>query len=612
MALKLKRGNKNEIKLSKQYQLPIYASLIKLRIVKSMAKSYEQKLLISGSSEDPQLFAAKIFFYLLLSSILTVILMGFGLFILVKFYLPFHLTKYLALSFMMIIFGIIIPPVTYLANVATISQKIESRRIGVDAELSAFTSVFSIFLRSGLTPRLMFDKLSSSTAFHYINGVTLYVSKRIRYLGESVEDAMYHASQISPSKLLKDFFLAYITAVRTGAPVINTIEAKAKDILDQLQLRAALAADRLSGLAESYVIWLSSGYIMFFLMMVLEAIFPVGGTSMIPVLGAVAVILLPLVNIVFIYGVEQTQLRFPEKKLNYNLFLIFLGIGLAVMFVLLILEKQLFYFFTLSGETANITPTVIDITIGLLIASIPPAVILTKDLKAGTGYDPYVVSFMRAVAEGLRAGLPPETIIKNIKDSKEMGKFGKILNEIYAYITLGYPLKDAFRKGADRIMDFTSKISLVSLADMMEIGSMTPDTVESIARQIESQIKIKRDYESKVKILLVTPYMGVILSLIASVLLGSAILSLLVGQKITYAVGPLIEASVLLPRAIYITAISSLFNSFMAGLLVGKLGTGKIATGLVHSAILVIITAAMLLILLHVHLAFYSPSSTTI
>lgn len=612
MAVGLKKKNNDAITLPKQYQLPIYASLVKLGIVKSMAKSYEQKLLMSGSSEDPQLFAAKIFFYLLLSSVLSVVLIGFGLFIIIKFYLVFRLAKYLALSFMMIIFGLIIPPVTYLANIATLSQKIESRRIGVDAELSAFTSVFTIFLRSGLTPRLMFDKLSSSSAFHYINSITLYVSKRIRYLGESVEDAMLHASQISPSKLLKDFFLAYVTAVRTGAPVINTIEAKAKDILDQLQLRASIAADRLSGIAESYVIWLSSGYIMFFLMMVLEAVFPVGGTSIIPILGALAVTVIPLVNIIFIYGVEQTQLRFPEKKLNYNLFFIFLTIGMIVMFVLLVLEKQIFYFLTLSGGTDNITPTVIAMTIGLLIASVPPAIILTKELKEGTGYDPYVVGFMRAIAEGLRAGLPPETIIKNIKDSKEMGKFGKVLNEIYAYITLGYPLKDAFRKGAERITDFTSKISLVSLADMMEIGSMTPETIESIARQIESQIKIKRDYESKVKILLVTPYMGVILSLIASVLLGSAILSLLLGQKISYPVGPLIEASVLLPRAIYITAISSIFDSFMAGLLVGKLGSGKIATGLIHSAILVIITAVMLLVLLHVHFAFYKPSTPTI
>ncbi|MCY0883875.1 MAG: type II secretion system F family protein, partial [Acidianus infernus] len=247
MAVGLKKKNNDAITLPKQYQLPIYASLVKLGIVKSMAKSYEQKLLMAGSSEDPQLFAAKIFFYLLLSSVLSVVLIGFGLFIIIKFYLVFRLAKYLALSFMMIIFGLIIPPVTYLANIATLSQKIESRRIGIDAELSAFTSVFTIFLRSGLTPRLMFDKLSSSSAFHYINSITLYVSKRIRYLGESVEDAMLHASQISPSKLLKDFFLAYVTAVRTGAPVINTIEAKAKDILDQLQLRASIAADRLSG-----------------------------------------------------------------------------------------------------------------------------------------------------------------------------------------------------------------------------------------------------------------------------------------------------------------------------------------------------------------------------
>ncbi|AWR96656.1 type II secretion system F family protein [Acidianus sulfidivorans JP7] len=610
MAIKLKKQSTQEVKSLPS--MPIYSKFINLGIVKSMAKSFQNNLLQAGISEDPLLYASRVFFYLLLSSVLTVVLVVFGVLIFVKFYLVFRLSKYLVLSFMMFIFGIIIPPVVYLASTANISQIKENRRIGIEAEMAAFTSIFLIFLRSGLTPRIMFEKISKASAFQYINNVALYINKRMKYLGEGVEDAMLHAASISPSKIMKDYFLTYITAVRTGAPVLETMEAKAKDLAKYLELMASLASDKLSGVAEGYVIWLSSGYIMIFLAMVLEAIFPLGGggLSSIAMFGALAVIVVPLVNLVFIYVVEQTQLRFPEKKLNYNIFLISFGIGLLVMFILLFLTHEIINFITLSGGINDVVPTVLSVTIGLLIATIPPWIIFRKQLMEGTGYDPYVVSFLRAISEGIRAGLPPEKVIENIKDSKEMGKLGKVLNEIYSYSTLGYPLKDAFRKGAERIRDFTSRISIISLADMMEIGSMTPDTVESIAEQIDTQIRIKRDYDSKIKILLATPYVGVVLALVTSTLLGSAILGLILSQHSSLTYGPLATASVVLPRVIYITAISSLFNSFLAGLLVGKLGSGKIANGLLHSAILVIITAIMLIVLIHIHLNFASSSSS--
>ncbi|ARM75134.1 type II secretion system F family protein [Acidianus manzaensis] len=617
MAIKLKKQSNESQNLPKQKistlpSMPIYAKFVRLGIVKSMAKSLQNNLLQAGISEDPLLYASKIFFYLLLSSALTVVLIVFGLLIFVKFYLLYRLSKYLILSFMMWVFGIIIPPVVYLASTANISQIKENKRIGIDSEMAAFTSIFLIFLRSGLSPRIMFEKISKASAFQYINNVALYVNKRMKFLGEGVEDAMSHAASISPSKILKDYFLTYITAVRTGAPVLQTMEAKAKDLSKYLELMASLASDKLSGVAEGYVIWLSSGYIMIFLAMVLEAIFPLGsGASTLGMFGVLGVVVVPLVNLVFIYVIEQTQLRFPEKKLNYNIFYISFGVGLLAMFVLLFLTHQLLNFFTLSGGTSDITPTVLSITIGLLIATVPPYIILGKQLKEGTGYDPYVVSFLRAISEGIRAGLPPEKVIENIKDSKEMGKLGTVLNEIHSYITLGYPLKDAFRKGAERIRDFTSRISIIALADMMEIGSMTPDTVESIAEQIDTQIRIKRDYDSKIKILLATPYVGVVLALVASTILGSAILGLIVSQHSSLAYGPLVTASVILPKAIYITAISSLFNSFLAGLLVGKLGTGRIANGFLHSAILVVITAIMLIILIHVHLNFSSSSSSS-
>ncbi|MEM4372088.1 MAG: type II secretion system F family protein, partial [Metallosphaera sp.] len=524
MALKgLRRnaGNKKEAKPS----IGIMGNFYELGIVKSIAKSIEKKLLLAGLSTDPQLFAAQMFFYLMVSSVFSAILAFLGVYVLVKLYLVFRVAKFAVAGLMFIIFAAIIPPVTYLLLNVNISQNIENRRIGIDAETAAFSAVFTIFLRSGLSPRILFDRISRTIAFNYINQVLLYVSKRINFLGENVEDALLHAIRISPSKILNDFFVSYVAAVRSGAPVLDAVSAKAKDILKQLELGAALAADRLSGVGETYVIWLASGYITFFLILLLQALFPsiVGSSIPLNAFGAILILILPLVDGVFILMAEQSQLRFPERKISsYKTFYISLGVGLVVMFVLLGVTKQLIPFVTLTGNISNVTPVTIIMLIGFLIAAIPPAIVTSRELKKGTGYDPYVVNLLRAISEGIRAGLSPETIIKNIKESQEMGKLSYILKRIYAYISLGYPLRDAFLKGAEEIVDFTSRISLVSMADMIDIGSLTPESIESLAEQVETQIKIKREYESKVKILLYTPYIGVIISIIAVNLLSAA------------------------------------------------------------------------------------------
>jgi len=604
MALKLpKRGKTNKMVNSGGGLL---ASFYGLGIVQSMAKSVERKLLLAGMNVDPRIFAAQTFFYLLLSTAFSGILAFFGIYVLVKLYLVFRLAKFVVLGLMLLVFAIIIPPVTYLLLIVNISQSIENRRVGIDAETAAFSAVFTIFLKSGLSPRILFERISKTAAFNYVVQMTLYVSKRINYLGESVEDALLNAIKISPSKMFNDFLVSYVTAVRTGAPVVETVEAKSRDILRQLELAASIAADKLSGVGETYVIWLASGYITFFLILLLQALFPgLSGSIPVPAFGALLILILPLVDGVFILLAEQSQLRFPEKKLSsYKIFYISVGAGIVVMIILLGLTRELRTFFTLSGGLSDVTPVTIAMTIGLLIASLPPAIITSRELKKGTGYDPYVVNLLRAISEGIRAGLSPEAIIRNVKDSREMGKLSTVLKRIYAYISLGYPLKDAFMKGAEEIMDFSSRISIISLADMIEIGSLTPDSIESLADQISNQIKIKREYESKVKILLYTPYIGVIISIIAVNLLSAAILGLITGNAYAFSTGVLGQARVLLPEAVFITSIASIINAFFAGLLVGKLGRGKVASGFFHAGVMTIMTAILILIIVHVHFTF--------
>lgn len=620
---KKQNEKKNSINIS-QIDLMFYKS----PLVQPLAKSLDNKLKQAGLPDDPRLYASKLFFFLLIGVVVGVFLLFFGL-LFFRDYEITRLSKYAVVGIMSILFGLIIPVVTYLVLISSVSQKVDNRRIGVEAETPAFSALFLVFLRSGLSPRLLFENLAKTRAFNHMNQVAKYIVKRINFLGESVENAVDRSIKVVPSNLYEELMTTYITAIRTGAPVFETMQSKIKDILRNIELKASRAADNLSGVGEGYVTWLASGFISFFLILILEAVFPQLHVLPIGMLGAFAVLGIPLVNVMFIWVVDQTQYKFPEKQLKADkIFLMLFPVGIILGIIFMIVlepiiakidhttpispQYMLIGLFTLSGNLNYIPATVIGLTIGLMISVIPPYIIAKREMREGSGYDTYVARFLRAVGEGTRAGLSPETVIKNLKDSKELGKLQVILKRVYAYINLGMPVKDAFRRAADIIIDFSTKIAFTSLADMIEIGSLTPESIETLADQLDAQIRIRREYYAKVKVLLYMPYVGSILALIATIILSSAIISLLSSNSFITSYGPLAAAQALVPKAVYIAALSSTFNAYTAGLLVGKLASGRIANGYLHAAILLVITTILVLLTLSIKFSFGTTTTPTL
>ncbi|GGU03966.1 flagellar assembly protein [Sulfodiicoccus acidiphilus] len=583
-------------------------------LAKSLAKSLEPKLRKAGIPDDPQLYASKLLFYTTVSIVPTVLMVTLSVVVIDKLYLPTRVPKYLLGSLILVALGILIPPITYFVQQVFLSQRIYEREVGITSETPVFSSLFVIFLRSGLSPRILFENVSRVQAFEHVRGLSSYVSKRVRYLGEGVEEAVLKTLDVSPSKLFNDFMSTYVLAIRTGAPVLQTMEAKMRDVADQVRVMAAGAADRLQGVAEGYIIWLASGYISIFLVVILGALFPSGGsTATVKLMEVVAVILIPLVNLMFVLMADQTQFKFPEKGAKaYRVFAYSFPAGLIVSFGILVATHELVNFVTLSGVTQDLEPVMTALLVGLLVASIPPAYVNYLEEKRATGYEQYAARLLRSVAEGIRAGLSPEGVVQKVKDAPEMGKLRPVLNNVTALLKLGVPLKDAFRRASEGMMEFYARVSVISLADMIEVGSMTPETVNALAEQLETQLAIRRDYKNKVRVLLFTPYVGVILALVASVLLSFSILGLLGSHSLISSYGPLAAASQILPNVVFASGISSMFNAFFAGFLVGKIATGRVSAGFVHSAVLVVVTAVILVALSHVNISFVSTQAPSL
>jgi len=591
-----------------------------LSIINSKAQSLQKKLKLASMPDNPQVIAAKSFTNLFLSIVGSVILAIPGFIFLFKFkYTDDHV--YMFLSMMLLMVSAFLPVISYLLSSIDISHRITLRRVGIESETPAFSALFLVFLRSGLSMKSLFENIASSSSFIYLSEVSTYILKRIEYFGESVEKSFSEAKQTIPSDIFNRLIDAYTTAIETGAPVYETMEAKIREMLRDLESNASRVASNLSGLGQGYITWLSSGFILLLLMLVLRAVFPLLSNFPIGVWGVIIVVLLPAVNIIFIWAADQMQLKFPEKSLKADkLFMKLLPLGFILGFVLMMLfeliisklpgqipvspQFMLSDFLTLDGSTQEIPATLLGFATSFIIITIFPYLSAKKEMSKGTGYDEYVASFLRAVAEGLRTGLSPEKVLESLKDSKELGKFRDILEKIDVLIKYGYPLKDAFKKASELIMDFPTRITFTSLSDMLEIGSLTPETIEILADQIETQIRIRKQYYSKIKSMMYILYAGTILVLVTTVLLSSIIFSLIHGQSSSF----LLAAQASVPRVIYITAIASIFNALTTGLLIGKMATGRISNGYMHVGLLVALTTVLILVSLMIRFSF-GPSS---
>lgn len=185
-------------------------------LAKSLAKSLEPKLRKAGIPDDPQLYASKLLFYTTVSIVPTVLMVTLSVVVIDKLYLPTRVPKYLLGSLILVALGILIPPITYFVQQVFLSQRIYEREVGITSETPVFSSLFVIFLRSGLSPRILFENVSRVQAFEHVRGLSSYVSKRVRYLGEGVEEAVLKTLDVSPSKLFNDFMSTYVLAIRTG------------------------------------------------------------------------------------------------------------------------------------------------------------------------------------------------------------------------------------------------------------------------------------------------------------------------------------------------------------------------------------------------------------
>lgn len=497
-----------------------------------------------------------------------------------------------------IILGIIIgltPLFSFTYMLVYPSARKDERKNGVDTELPFFAAYLTTMVRAGVPVARVINRTAELKIFKAIRRESQMIMRNISLLGKNPLDAIEENALTHPSPKYRDFMLGYVTSVRTGGDVLHYLEIRTQDIFTSRMNEMRMIAERMSMFTEIYVTLAVIMTLVFYIFFTIQAIFPVGPGGGIAQLALFSFVFLPFLTILLLWMIHSSQPKSPiEYKHPYRAML---SIGTPLSLAVFIMT------FTLTGAYKLFQGAEIDyktimglsITLGstLIALSLPPALIHLGESRKTRRMGDSLATFLRDLTEVRKTGLSPEKSILMVAQ-RGYGPLDPILRRIYTALTIGLELERAVARALRGYKDWLLLSNMRFLVDSIAVGGGSPETLESLARYAYNLTELEKEFRKRLRSFIAMPYMGAVLVAASSMLvLGFTSKTLFIGGT----QGPSlfgVGGSKVTPHDMAIIALllslGSVFNSWLMGIVAGKIQDGKLAAGMVHGIILIIIT----------------------
>jgi flagellar protein FlaJ len=222
----------------------------------------------------------------------------------------------------------------------------------------------------------------------------------------------------------------------------------------------------------------------------------------------------------------------------------------------------------------------VAITIALFIATAPAAVVNSKVSKKKASTEQGINSFLRDLTEVRKTGLSPEKCIESLSH-RDYGEFSKELCKISSEISWGVPVKKVIMDFVKRTRSWMTQIVMFLLVETIDVGGGTIAMIESLTRFNNLTQEVEKEKKMAVRPYILMPYFSAILLVATTtMMIGFTTGTLGVAQTGTQKdMGPMITTFV----------TSAIFNSYLIGIVGGKISEESIAAGFKHASLLVVI-----------------------
>lgn len=448
----------------------------------------------------------------------------------------------------------------------------------LEREMPFAATYVSVMSSGGIAPYDSFKRLAEIDLLPSMSSEAKEIVKDVEIFGVDPLTAIGSAARKNPLGIFKDFLSGYASTVIIGGDVAHYLERRAEDIFKTRALRVKAAAERLGMLLETFIIIMVLMSLCFYILFSVESIYSVG-LSMYSGMVLYTYVFTPALALMFIYLAHSMQPKSPVTEMRpYKIF------GLCALPGVLIL--MLFTNFMgavevpLFSSLSNLIDLPVAVAIALFVTTAPAALVHSRLSRRKASIERGVSDFLRDLTETRKTGLSPEQCIESLSD-RDYGAFSEGLKKISTDISWGIPLKKVIMDFVKRTRSWMTQVVMFLLVETIDVGGGTIAMIESLARFNSLTQEVDKEKKMAVRPYVMMPYFAAIM-LVATTLM----IITFTGKTLTVAAtAPAVD----LDELIITFTTACIFNSYLIGMVAGKISEESISAGFKHAAILAVI-----------------------
>ena len=517
----------------------------------------------------PETYISLMFFVAILTLPISVVAAGIAL--------TFGFLPILALAFLplFVIMGFLIVPM----------NNASERSSGLEREMPFAAAYISVMSSGGIAPYTSFKRLTQVDLMPAMSKEARDIIKDVEIFGVDPLSALDLAAKKTSLDIFKDFLSGYASTVIIGGDIGHYLERKAEDIFKTRALRVKAAAERLGMLLETFIIVMVMMSLCFYILFAVNGI--QNGSNASTDLSQYSGILLytyiftPMLSIMFIYLAHSMQPKTPVLEMRpYKVFAISSVVAIIVFLLLtnFMGTTQLPIFTQLQSIGVDLP---VALAVALFISAAPAAIVHIRLTKIKTGMEAGVSNFLRDLTEVRKTGLSPEKCIESLS-KRDYGGFSKELRKISSEISWGIPAKKVMMDFLHRTRSWMVQIVMFLLVETIDVGGGTIAMIESLARFNNLTQEVEKEKKMSVRPYVMMPYLASILLVATTIMMMGLTTGVAVpGQTAAPTDNTLMQV-------IFISSV--IFNSYLIGIVAGKISEESVGAGFKHAAILVLIS----------------------
>jgi flagellar protein FlaJ len=494
----------------------------------------------------------------------------------------------LTFSFLPILILVPLPLFVMLGFLVVPMNSASDRSSGLEREIPFAAAYISVMSSGGIAPYNSFKRLTDVDLMPTMRKEARDIVKDVEIFGVDPLSALEIAAKRTPLDIFKEFLSGYASTVIIGGDIGHYLERKAEDIFKARALRVKAAAERLGMLLETFIIVMVMMSLCFYILFAVNNIQTgTATTTAAPDISQFSGILLytyiftPMLSCLFVYLAHSMQPKTPVNDMRpYKVF------GISCVFAVLTFmlltnfmgAVELPIFTQLQAMGLDLS---IALAVALMISTAPAAIVYIRLTKKRTSMEQGVANFLRDLTEVRKTGLSPEKCIESLSQ-RDYGTFTKELRKISSEISWGIPIKKVMHDFLYRTRSWMVQIVMFLLVETIDVGGGTIEMIDSLARFNNMTQEVEKEKKMSTRPYVMMPYLASILLVATTIMMMGLTTGLGVPGMDTA------PTDNTLMQTVFMTAV--IFNSYLIGIVAGKISEESIGAGFKHATILVLIS----------------------